>query len=73
MNVVPICQGSDCKGSGGENFGADIAGVDLANLTDDTFETIYRAWLCFGVLRFKGQTLKKDSLQIFSQRFGPLE
>ena len=68
MNVVPIC-----KGSGGTGFGADITGVDLANLTDDTFETIYRAWLSFGVLRFKGQTLNKDSLQTFSQRFGPLE
>jgi taurine dioxygenase len=68
MNVVPIC-----KGSGGTGFGADITGVDLANLTDNTFETIYRAWLSFGVLRFKGQTLNKDSLQTFSQRFGLLE
>lgn len=68
MNVIPICQGSDCKG-----FGADITSVDLANLTDDAFEAIYHAWLTFGVLRFKGQTLNKDSLQTFSQRFGPLE
>ena len=78
MNVVPICEGSGGQGSGskafgGEDFGADITGVDLANLTDDTFEAIYRAWLSFGVLRFKGQTLSKDSLQTFSQRFGPLE
>ena len=78
MNVVPICEGSGGQGSGSrtfgsESFGADITGVDLANLTDDTFEAIYRAWLSFGVLRFKGQTLNKDSLQTFSQRFGPLE
>ncbi len=78
MNVVPICKGSGGQGSGSrtfgsESFGADITGVDIANLTDDTFEAIYRAWLSFGVLRFKGQTLNKDSLQIFSQRFGPLE
>ena len=73
MNVVPICKGSNGKAFGSESFGADITGVDLANLTDDTFEAIYRAWLSFGVLRFKGQTLNKDSLQIFSQRFGPLE
>ncbi len=78
MNVVPICKGSGGQGSGSrtfgsESFGADITGVDLANLTDDTFEAIYRAWLSFGVLRFKGQTLNKDSLQTFSQRFGPLE
>ena len=73
MNVVPICEGSGSKAFGGEDFGADITGVDLAKLTDDTFEAIYRAWLSFGVLRFKGQTLSKDSLQTFSQRFGPLE
>ncbi len=73
MNVVPICKGSNGKAFGSESFGADITGVDLANLTDDTFEGIYRAWLAFGVLRFKGQTLNKVSLQTFSQRFGPLE
>ena len=73
MNVVPICKGSGIRTFGSESFGADITGVDLANLTDDTFEAIYRAWLSFGVLRFKGQTLNKDSLQTFSQRFGPLE
>ncbi|MEC9214613.1 MAG: TauD/TfdA family dioxygenase [Pseudomonadota bacterium] len=78
MNVVPICEGLGGQGSGGkafgvESFGADITGVDLTNLTDNTFEAIYRAWLSFGVLRFKGQTLNKDSLQTFSQRFGPLE
>ena len=73
MNVVPICQGSGGTASGGKGFGADITGVDLANLTDETFEGIYRAWLSFGVLRFKGQTLNKDSLPTFSQRFGPLE
>jgi len=73
MNVVPICKGSNGKAFGSVSFGADITGVDLANLTDDTFEGIYRAWLAFGVLRFKGQTLNKVSLQTFSQRFGPLE
>ena len=78
MNVVPICKGSGGRGSGskafgGDGFGADITGVDLTNLTDDTFEAIYCAWLRFGVLRFKGQRLNKDSLQTFSQRFGPLE
>jgi taurine dioxygenase len=54
-------------------FGADVSGVDLANITDDDFETIYKAWLDYGVLRFRGQTLDKTSLQGFSQRFGPLE
>ncbi|MEO0784301.1 MAG: TauD/TfdA family dioxygenase [Pseudomonadota bacterium] len=56
-----------------EGFGADVSGVDLARISDADFETIYRAWLDFGVLRFQGQSLDKDSLQAFSQRFGPLE
>ena len=78
MDVVPICKGSGgqdsgSKAFGSEGFGADITDVNLANLTDHTFEAIYSAWLNFGVLRFKGQTLNKDSLQTFSQRFGPLE
>ena len=56
-----------------DGFGADIIGADLATISDQEFETIYQAWLDFGVLRFHGQTLDKDSLQAFSQRFGPLE
>jgi len=56
-----------------EGFGADINGVDLAAISDGDFDAIYQAWLDYGVLRFRGQTLDKDSLQSFSQRFGPLE
>ncbi len=63
MKINPICDG----------FGADISGIDLASITDDEFEAVYQAWLDYGVLRFKGQKLNKDSLQSFSQRFGPLE
>ncbi|MGB0922118.1 MAG: TauD/TfdA dioxygenase family protein [Alphaproteobacteria bacterium] len=63
IEIEPICEG----------FGADIAGIDLANISDEEFEVIYQAWLDYGVLRFKGQSLNKNSLQAFSQRFGPLE
>jgi taurine dioxygenase len=63
LKIVPICEG----------FGADVQGVNLAALADDAFRAIYEAWLTYGVLRFKGQSLDKDSLQTFSQRFGPLE
>lgn len=63
MKVTPICNG----------FGADIGDVDLTQLSPDAFEAIYAAWLTYGVLRFKGQSLDKQSLQTFSQRFGPLE
>lgn len=63
IEIQPICDG----------FGADIAGVDLAAITDQDFDSVYKAWLDYGVLRFCGQTLDKNSLQAFSQRFGPLE
>ena len=54
-------------------FGADISGVRLGSLSDASFEDIYGAWLEYGVLRFRAQSLTKDDLQAFSQRFGPLE
>ncbi len=54
-------------------FGADISGVDLATISDADFETIYQAWLDYGVLRFHGQMLDAASLESFSKRFGPLE
>ncbi|MEL6737969.1 MAG: TauD/TfdA family dioxygenase [Pseudomonadota bacterium] len=63
IETKPICEG----------FGADVTGIDLATIDDAEFETVYQAWLDYGVLRFKGQHLDKDSLQSFSQRFGPLE
>lgn len=63
IEIKPIC----------EHFGADMSGVDLANMSDKEFEVIYKAWLDYGVLRFRGQTLDKADLQAFSQRFGPLE
>ena len=57
MNVVPICKGSNGKAFGSESFGADITGVDLANLTGDSFEAIYRAWLTFGAVSYTHLTL----------------
>lgn len=54
-------------------LGAQIDGVDLARLTDREFEEIYRAWIEFGVLRFRGQNLDDSQLEAFSSRFGPLE
>ena len=63
MQVIPITG----------TFGADITGVRLGSLSDAWFEDIYGAWLEYGVLRFRGQSLTKDDLQAFSHRFGPLE
>jgi len=55
------------------SFVADISGVTLGALTDVEFETIYQAWLDYGVLRFRNQPLNDAQLQSFSARFGPLE
>ena len=54
LKIVPICEG----------FGADVQDVDLAALADDAFNAIYTAWLAYGVLRFKGQSLDKDNLYV---------
>ena len=56
-----------------ENFVADIVDVDLANLSDADFQTLYAAWLTYGVLRVRNQPLSEEALQEFSARFGPLE
>ena len=54
-------------------IGADVLGVDLSNLDNDEFEAIYNAWLRFGVLRFRKQSLDDEALRKFSARFGELE
>lgn len=56
-----------------DTFVADVHGADLRTLDDDAFERIYAAWLAYGVLRLRGQTLEDDHLERFSARFGPLE
>ena len=63
MQIIPIAG----------TFGADVTGVRLGSLSDASFEDIYDAWLEYGVLRFRAQSLNKEDLQVFSQRFGPLE
>lgn len=55
------------------NIGADVAGVDLAELSDAEFADIHRCWLEHQVLRFRDQRLDDAQLQAFSRRFGPLE
>ena len=54
-------------------FGAEIDGVDLSTLGGGDFEKVYRAWVEYGVLRFRGQRLDDAQLEAFSARFGPLE
>lgn len=59
--------------SSGSSLGADIVGVDLRQMDDQTFGLIHRAWLDHLVLRFRSQTLDDDVLAEFSSRFGELD
>jgi len=55
------------------HIGAEISGVDLGNLSDAEFKTIYDAWMQHLVLRFRDQQLTKEQLLAFSARFGELD
>ena len=57
----------------GQSFVAQAEDIDLRMINDDQFDELYQAWLRFGVLRIRGQSLSDDELQRFSNRFGPLE
>lgn len=54
-------------------FVAEITGVDVRHLSDEEFEQLYAAWLQYGVLRLRNQSIDENELQAFSARFGPLE
>ena len=57
----------------GQSFVAQTEDIDLSAINNDQFDELYQAWLQFGVLRIRGQTLSDKELQRFSNRFGPLE
>lgn len=57
----------------GKPVGADIAGVNLSQLTQADFEVIFDAWMKYNVLRFREQDLTKDQFLEFSARFGELD
>ncbi len=57
----------------GQSFVAEAMDVDLGRISDSEFQVLYKAWLEFGVLRIRGQSLNDGELQRFSNRFGPLE
>jgi len=53
--------------------GAEIRGVDLADVADAEFAAIERAWIDHSALLFRGQQLDHDALLDFSRRFGELD
>lgn len=57
----------------GATIGADIESVDLAELDNETFAAIEKAWADHLVLRFRDQRLSDLDLMKFSRRFGVLD
>ena len=63
VTVVPMRQA----------LGAEIQTVDLRTIEPDDFAHVYRAWLDYSVLLFRGQALSDEDLIAFSKRFGSLD
>ena len=54
-------------------LGAEIRGVDLADVSDADFREIAAAWDRYSVLVFRGLEISEDEHIAFSRRFGELE
>jgi taurine dioxygenase len=57
----------------GNTFFAEVAGVNVAHLSDEEFRRIKEAHLEHGVLVFRDQELTPQEHIAFSRRFGPLQ
>jgi taurine dioxygenase len=57
----------------GAALGAEVSGVDVRTMDDETFAAIHRAWLDYQVLLFRRQQLSDQDLIAFSRRFGDLD
>jgi taurine dioxygenase len=53
-------------------LGAEIAGVDLGTLDDETFEEIEAAWLEHLVVFFRSQAITPEQQVAFARRFGDI-
>ena len=47
-------------------FAAEIEGVELAQIDDEEFDELYRAWVEYGVLRVRAQALGDLQLEAFN-------
>jgi taurine dioxygenase len=54
----------------GEQIGAEIRGIDVKALDDESFAAIYRAWLDHNVVVVPGQELQIADFLSYSRRFG---
>ncbi len=55
------------------SFGAIVRDIDLRNLDEPTWNSLYAEWLEYGLLIFPGQFLSKPEQNDFARRFGALE
>src|SRR5262245_16201879 len=53
--------------------GAEVTGVNVADLSRAEFEQVERAWYQYSALLFREQRLTDDDLLSFSRRFGELD
>ncbi len=53
-------------------LGAEIGGVDLARLDDETFQAIHQAWLEHLVIFFRAQAITPAEQVAFAKRFGEI-
>jgi taurine dioxygenase len=56
----------------GSFIGAEIGGVDVANLADEQFEEIRRAFIEYGVIFFRQQKITPQQQVDFAQRWGEI-
>jgi taurine dioxygenase len=56
----------------GQHIGAEILGVDVKHLDDETFGVIYQTWLDHNVIAVRDQELNIDDFLHYSRRFGRL-
>lgn len=54
------------------HIGAEVQGIDLANLTDRQLEDLHTAWYDWKVLVFRDQHLTRDQHKAFGRNFGHL-
>lgn len=57
----------------GSAVGAEVKGLDLRNISDETFDLVTKAWNDHSVLLFRNQTLSDQDLISFSSRLGALD